>query len=344
MYKYLYLFISLLFFGCVTRTSSDTVRQNTVSENKPIAHGVSLVAPPDPFPFDYTQDIQAANGNWVAIIPYGFCRTGNPEVYFNMDRQWWGEREAGVLESIRLAKSAGLHIMLKPQLWIPGSWPGDLEYSTPEQQAEWEKGYREFILHFARIAHSTKVDLYCIGTEFKRMETTRESFWRTLIKDVKQEYQGKLTYAANWDSYNQLPFWDELDYIGIDAYFPLSDDKQPGIKSLKKAWQPIVRQVQEVQSRFDKPILFTEYGYMSVDGCTGKTWELEPNINRLPANEQAQADALQALYETWSPLPFWHGGFIWKWYPYDNMYKDHPNDYSPQGKKAEGVFQSIGSN
>ena len=32
---------------------------------------------------------------------------------------------------------------------------------------------------------------------------------------------------------NVVTFWDELDFIGIDAYFPLSDKKSPTIEDLE---------------------------------------------------------------------------------------------------------------
>jgi hypothetical protein len=45
----------------------------------------------------------------------------------------------------------------------------------------------------------------------------------TIDCEIRKIYTGKLTYAANWDDFDKVPFWKELDYIGIDAYFPLSD-------------------------------------------------------------------------------------------------------------------------
>jgi hypothetical protein len=50
---------------------------------------------------------------------------------------------------------------------------------------------------------------------------------------------GKLTYAANWDKYDQVSFWDELDFIEIQAYFPLTAQTSPTAEEIKKGWNRI---------------------------------------------------------------------------------------------------------
>ncbi len=298
--------------------------------------GLSLVAPPNPFPENPMPAIQAVNSDWIAVIPYGFTRVSKPDVGYNFDRQWWGERADGVAETVRLAHASGIKVMLKPQLWIPRSWTGDLYFPKEEDQVKWEAAYDDFILFYAELADSLDVEMFCVGTEFKKMEVTREAFWRSTIKKVKEVYPGKLTYAANWDCYDKVPFWDAVDYIGIDAYFPLDDSKTPTKKSLIKDWQPVIKNIRAVHEKFDRPVLFTEFGYMSVDGAAGKTWELEAKRNELKPNDKAQAIALDALFSAFAPLDFWEGGFLWKWYPSEGWYKDHPtNDYTPQGKVSE---------
>ncbi|MEM6723389.1 MAG: hypothetical protein AAF598_05080, partial [Bacteroidota bacterium] len=50
-----------------------------------------------------------------------------------------------------------------------------------------------------------------------------DSTWRTIIRSARQHYTGELTLAANFDNYREISFWDELDFIGINAYFPLRE-------------------------------------------------------------------------------------------------------------------------
>ncbi len=302
--------------------------------------GLSVVAPPRPFQENPMVDIQAVNSNWIAVIPYGFCRVGQTDVIFNVPRQWWGEKAEGAKETIRLAKEAGLKVMLKPQVWVPGSWTGGITFDKDADWEKWEKSYTEYLMFYVDLIQEMEVDLLCIGTEFKQSEVRREKYWRSLIQQVKEKYKGPLTYASNWDSYQNLPFWDELDYIGVDAYFPLDESIQPKKETLMEKWKFYDKQLKKTHQQFEKPILFTEFGYMTIDGCAGKTWELESKSHTLPTNEQAQATALAALFDFFSQKEYWQGGFLWKWYPYPGNYQERGDkDYTPQGKLSEEVVK-----
>jgi hypothetical protein len=79
-----------------------------------------------------------------------------------------------------------------------------------------------------------------------------------------------VTYAANWDAYERTPFWDDLDLIGVDAYFPLSSDPDVSVGELVEAWEPVVSDLRTFAIRHDRPILFAEFGYRSVEGAAGE--------------------------------------------------------------------------
>ena len=189
------------------------------------------------------------------------------------------------------------------------------------------------------IADSMKVGLFCIGTEVKASVRKRPHFWFALIKKIRANYKGKLTYASNWDNYQNIPFWKELDFIGVDAYFPLCETQTPSIAELKKAWQPVVNQLESYHCKMQKPIVFTEFGYLSVDGCAHKTWELESKVHQMDLNEIAQANAYNALFSTFWEKDWWGGGFLWKWFPNNQGHEGYFNkDYTPQGKKAAKIL------
>ena len=61
-------------------------------------------------------------------------------------------------------------------------------------------------------------------------------YFKQLIKDVRAVYAGKLTYAENWDCYADVPFWSDLDYIGMDAYFPIAEGSNPSEQELEEGW------------------------------------------------------------------------------------------------------------
>lgn len=295
-----------------------------------------MVAQPDSFKYNPMPDVQKVNADWITVIPYGFTRTDRPSVTYNVkDWQWWGERPIGIRTTIQLAKKAGIHVMLKPQIWVPRSWTGKLDFDDNDWK-KWEEDYEKFILQMTKIAQEEGVGLFCIGTEFEIHAVKRPQFWRNLIKKIRSQYSGKLTYAANWDNFEKNTFWDDLDYIGVNAYFPLVKEKTPSISALKKSWKKPMSKIQKLYCQYEKPILFTEFGYLSVDGCAYNTWELEAQLKTLPRNDEAQMNALEALFDTFWQQEWWAGGFLWKWYPDEKSHEGNYNkDYTPQGKLAE---------
>ncbi|MEM8523527.1 MAG: hypothetical protein AAGG68_02730 [Bacteroidota bacterium] len=333
--------LSLLILKCEPQNIEEAPHpaHESFGTNKPM-EGLTFVAPPRVFPDNPMPPINDVGADWIAVVPYGFTQVGDPNVYYGSDRQWWGERMEGVEETIRLAEEHDINVMLKPQVYVPGSWTGELDFEREGNWKSWEEGYEKYILLMAEVAEKQSVELFCIGTEFKIGVQKREAFWRDLIAKVRAIYSGKLVYAANWDAYPLIPFWDALDYVGINAYFPLLPDETPRVKNLKKEWQPIFEEIKTFQKEVDRPIIFTEFGYLSVDGCAFNTWELEAKVKSLPINEQAQANAYQALFETFWKEDWWQGGFLWKWFP--NMeggegYNSH--DYTPQGKMGRETLK-----
>ena len=86
-------------------------------------------------------------------------------------------------------------------------------------------------------------------------------YWQKIIKEIRKIYKGKLTYAANWDEFKRVAFWKDLDFIGIDAYFPLSNKKSPTIAEYELGWKLHKSEILKVQKQFNKPVIFTEFGY-----------------------------------------------------------------------------------
>ncbi len=337
LFKYILIYIIISFLiQCAPVQNS----QSCIVDKTDRMHGLSFVAPPEPFPNNPMPAVKAVDAAWIAVIPYGYSLIGDSKVYYNTERQWWGERREGIEETLRLAKAANLKIMLKPQLYIPGSWTGDWKLADEASWLEWENGYEKFIFDFLELAVQFDVELFCVGTEFKKSVEQRPEFWRKLILNIRKKYKGKLTYAANWDNYQNIPFWEQLDFVGIDAYFPLNESKTPDKKILIKAWQKPLSDLDSFHCKVKKPILFTEFGYLCVDGCAGKNWILEKNINKINQNEIAQATALDALFEVWWENDWWAGGFIWKWFPNMRGHEGYPGkDYTPQGKAAENILK-----
>lgn len=181
--------------------------------------GVSLVAPRRPMGPEIMDPLGRVEATWVGVLPFGFTDGTSSRIRFDVDRQWWGETAEGTAAQIRFARGRGLRVMVKPHVWVRGSgWVGDFLPGEGDEGLRWEESYRDFILTFARVAETAGADLFVVGTELDLWARERPEFWRDLIHRVREIYDGPLTYAANWDAFHLVPFWDELDYIGVDAY------------------------------------------------------------------------------------------------------------------------------
>lgn len=304
-------------------------------------NGLTMVAPPRPFTNDPMAPVKAIHANWIAVVPYAFTRPGTATVrYHTSGGQWWGESTEGAAATIRRAHEAGLKVMLKPQVFIPRGWTGTMDYATPEEWASWEAGYTEYIMAFARVADSTQADLFCIGTEFHNAIMKRTDYWRNLIRQVRSVCHCPLVYSSNWDDWDKVPFWDELDFIGLGGYFPLIESKTPSVDSLKIAWKPIHDRLAAFSKEKKRQVIFTEYGYLTVDHCGWRNWELEQGIRERSINQQAQANCFDALHATFQDESWWAGGFLWKWFPNGQGHEGYPErDYTPQGKQGEQVLK-----
>ena len=306
--------------------------------------GLSFVAPH--IPIDSTNVLPAVNtgADWISLMPYGFVGDNKPDFHYvsakdttKNKHKWWGESPEGVTECIKLAHKNNLKVMLKPHMWVArGTFTGDFGFKSEADWQIFEKGFREYILEFAQVAQNQNVEMFCMATEMKRSVSERKEFWIKLISEIKTIYKGKLTYAENWDSYQEVPFWDKLDLIGIDGYFPLSDDKIPTVEQLVKDWKSHKKALGKFAGSHQKPILFTEFGYRSCDFTTEKPWESDFS---LPDNEIAQANAYEAFFNTVWGEPYFAGAFIWKWFPIIRQDRRHKDTFTPQGKLAEKLLK-----
>jgi hypothetical protein len=235
-----------------------------------------------------------------------------------------------------MAHSKGIKVMLKPHLWLGwGQFTGDLNF---EKESDWkifEESFKEYILTFARLAESEKVEVFCIATEMGSHVQGREDYWFGLISDIKKVYKGKLTYAENWDCFEKVPFWEELDFIGVDGYFPLSDEREPSVNQLNQGWKTYLKKLDKYAAKQQKSILFTEIGYRSNDYSTEKPWETDYSK---PKNESLQAKAYQSFFESAWKQSWCAGAFIWKWFPTEIDHFHERETFSPQGKMAEKVL------
>lgn len=242
--------------------------------------------------------------------------------------------DAGLEQVIGRIRESGLKVILKPHVDVlDDTFRGDIE---PADRDAWFRSYRRFIGHYAEIATAQGADLFVVGTEL-RSTSSDQGPWRRVIRSARSLFPGKLTYAANWDEYEQVPFWDDLDLIGVDAYFPLDEgNPDPGPAELGNAWIPIVDELWSASERWGKPVLLTEAGYPSQLGATGHPWEVKPGE---PVDEALQARAYRAAMDAFIGEPWMAGINWWSWRADPAPDEDQSIDYSPEGKRAEGILR-----
>lgn len=323
-------FLSLFFFSISSIGNAQKI------------NGVSFVSSRDSISNAHVAPVVKVNANYAAIMPFGSIKDlSSPEIRFNTERQWYGERERGVKQYARVLQKKGIKIMMKPQLWVwRGQYTGFITMDTEEKWKILESSYEEFILMYARVAQDVNAEILCIGTELEKFVASRPKYWNKLIQKIKKVYKGKLTYAANWDEFKRVSFWDQLDYIGVDAYFPLTDKKTPTVQEFEEGWKLHKQEIQKIQSKFNKQILFTEYGYRSLDFTGKEPWDSKRVSGAI--NLEAQANGLQAIYNQFWKEDWFAGGFVWKWFHrHDRVGGENNNRFTPQNKPAEILLRRL---
>ena len=234
-------------------------------------------------------------------------------------------------------KARGLKVMIYPFIFMDIAnkpWRGRVTGSTTDVANFFTKtnGYNAFVNHYANLLNG-KADAFCIGSEMigltKIRNTSTNAFPAvsalvSLAASVKgiMGSSTKVTYAADWSEYHHTdggwfnldPLWasPNIDMIGIDAYFPLTDAPQTGYdkQEIVDGWtqgegydwyySDVGRTTQTALTTAfawknlaywwsnthtnpvggttawvpnSKKIWFTEFGFPSVDGCAN-----QPNV------------------------------------------------------------------
>ena len=304
-------------------------------------NGVSFVASREAISQKNVMPVVNVNANFAAVMPFGFIRDiTHPEIAFNTQRQWLGETKNGAQQYAVELQRQGIKIMIKPQIWVShGVYTGHIEMATEANWKVFEQSYSKFILEYAKLAEEVNADIFCIGTELEKFVANRPKYWNNLIVEIKKIYTGKLTYAANWDEFKRTPFWAQMDYIGIDAYFPVSETKTPTVAECMANWGIHKAVIKSTSETYKKPILFTEFGYRSVDFTGKEPWRSDRAMDSV--NLEAQTNTSEALFKTFWKEDWFAGGFIWKWFHnHDSAGGENNSRFTPQNKPVEQLIKS----
>ncbi|WP_258053403.1 hypothetical protein [Streptomyces sp. Ru72] len=279
----------------------------------------------------YLRDIRATGARWVTFTPTWYQDRVTDSTPHSTEET---ASDASLRRIVERAHAAGLKVMIKPHVDLPGD--ADRAGIRPRDRAAWFAAYRVLITHYADIASDTGAEQFSVGTELAGVSGDTAA-WTQVVRAVRAHYDGPLTYAANYDEYEHIHFWKELDLIGIDAYWPLSAEPTDDAARLRRAWEPIRAKLAAYAQGQNRRILFTEAGYVSQRGATTAPYSW--TVSRT-AGDAEQAAAYRALLDSFEGLPWWAGVCWWMWDDWPDSGETPARlAYSPHGKPAERVLR-----
>lgn len=296
--------------------------------------------------------IRSTGASSVAIIPSFYM----DNKYSNtMElKQYRSETMAQTKAAMLDVTSRGMNVMLKPHVEsLDYTWRAEIAPTNPD---EWFRNYKAMMVQYAQLAQETGAPMLCIGTELKSMSGPQyRSKWIDLIAAVRNVYSGLVTYASTYDEVTQVSFWDQVDYIGVDAYLPLSTSNSPTIDQMVDAWtqphfNPWIRDTlyggksaidyySSLSEQYGKKVIFTEVGYRSRDGSNK-----DPGVwaDGGTVDYQEQQDAYTALFKVMTTYggQWLDGAFLWSYHPFENpeAHGVQPTDFTTQNKPANAVI------
>ncbi|UCG52581.1 MAG: hypothetical protein JSW58_03260 [Candidatus Latescibacterota bacterium] len=238
--------------------------------------------------------------------------------------------QTAIANAIVRAKSLSfpLEVSIKPHIDLDnGDWRGDI---SPRDPAHWFDQYKAFIVDWARFAEAMRVEQFVVGTELAGT-LEHESRWCDVIRDVRSVYSGELIYAASWDEAPLVPFWPDLDVVGVNFYAPVSKRLQTNRLDLLAGWQPWLSRIRLLHKKAGREILLTEIGYRSVDGAGMHPYDFRRQAS---VDFQEQADLYWAALEATGDKPWIRGMYWWNWFA-NGSGTDLSTDYTPRRKPAE---------
>jgi glycosyl hydrolase family 113 len=288
---------------------------------------------------DKSLEMMAETGTkWVAVLVSWYqtnCWSGD------IKRMEITPSDESIVHVIQKAHELGMKVMLKPHLDLldksDGSWRGEIGCVSEPDWDRWFDEYTDYIMHYAKIASEENVEMICIGTELSTSSSTKGYKWSEMIKTIRGQYSGLLTYAAHWDRYQDIRFWKELDYVGINAYFPLTENLQPTVAELEQGWVKWVEEMEMFQAKVKVPIIFPEIGCNSCDGAAIRPWEHSP---RTEINLQLQADYYDVLLKIFSEKKWFYGLYWWYWGTNEKMGGEQNRGFTPQNKPSEKIVKT----
>lgn len=277
--------------------------------------------------------------NWISITPFGrVWSLQDTEIQMDFEAPY-EENRAAVRRMIRQAHARGIQVLLVPHLWVETTgWRGEMDPGSPERWARYQQSYREFVLAWAQTANES--DAFSIGVECKSWSGRFGAYWTELIEAVREVHPGLLTYSSNWDEAQNVLFWDQLDLIGINAFYPLADHDDASDEEYVQGAQAVLPSVRELGEILQMPVVFVEVGYTTRANAAIRPWEWPDGMTGVLIDEREQARALDAMFTAFVPEDWFAGFYVWRYYSHlDDVSQEAIWGFSPHAKMAEHVLR-----
>lgn len=286
--------------------------------------------------FDYTQYLQemkdVGSTHMMLITPWFLEDWESVKVY----RRTFRSAPLSVVYTVaRKARELGMEVMLMPIVLLTNAddkhWRGNI---APKDLFDFFSSYNEFIGAFADCARAAGCESLVVGSELSSIEKYTDQ-WKMVVKNVRARYGGLLTYSANWDHFEIIRFWDDLDMIGMTGYHSLTTKNDPTVPEIQAEWDRIRDRLVEQLEPKKKPYFFTEMGYASLDGINKDPWDY---VHPKTIDTQEQADCYEAWFRSWKTVKGnFHGAYFYTWWR--NGDEDDARGYTIYGKPAEAVVK-----
>jgi hypothetical protein len=218
---------------------------------------------------------------------------------------------------IERAQAKGIKVCLKPmincedQVWRARiDFPDENFYGTDDYWKEWFDHYTAFMLHYAEFAQDMNCEMLCIGCEMLGTER-KETYWRELIRQVREVYHGPVTYNTNHGQEDQVAWFDALDYIGTSAYYKVGKKPLDSTENMVAEWEKVRTNLSLLSQKLEKKIIFMEIGCRSAEGCAMMPWDFMHR--ELPRSEEEQARFYDSCMQVFGKEEWFAGVFWWDW-------------------------------
>jgi len=305
----------------------------------------------DPLALESLTRLKETGANWVAIVVTEYQDyTNSTEIYPLYDNYikndyfiYKTETLGGLENVIKKAKELGLKVMLKPHIDLSREkdylvvWRGNIgePFTEKAQWQKWFDSYEKFIIKYAILAEKLKVEMFSVSCELIAASKMDE-FWRNIIKQIRSVYSGLLTDSANHDGEEfDKTWWDELDFIGVDAYYlPMKNDE---LEFSESNWDQVlldaVKKLKDLSKKFNKDVIITEVGF-----CSGNCRREERVLLK---DHYMQAYFYERFIRIFSEQPFIKGYFWWAWNSDPYFGGNDDMCISPQNKLSEYVVRKF---